>query len=126
MKIGITNGSSSKEQLQADWSQNDSSALDYIKNKPTVDQTYSASSENAQSGRALYDAKFLRDLSTSDSTGSLGIKGSAGGSYNTIIGNESSSAGYGYVTALGYGAKVKASGGWNGIAVGLNAVDNGN
>jgi hypothetical protein len=46
-------------QVQADWAQSDSSAVDYIKNKPaipTVDQTYDASSTNAQSGTAVAEA----------------------------------------------------------------------
>lgn len=44
------------QQVQADWSQSNSSAVDYIKNKPaipTVDQTYDSSSANAQSGAAV-------------------------------------------------------------------------
>lgn len=65
-------------QVQADWAQSDSTAVDYIKNKPaiptktsdlandsgfitgadlpTVDQTYDDSSTNAQSGTAVADA----------------------------------------------------------------------
>lgn len=49
-------------QVQSDWSQSDSSAVDFIKNKPTippgvtVDQTYNASSTNAQSGTAVAGA----------------------------------------------------------------------
>lgn len=40
-------------QIQADFSQTDNTKADFIKNKPTVDQTYSATSENAQSGKAV-------------------------------------------------------------------------
>ena len=43
-------------QVQSDWNQSDSQAVDYIKNKPTiptVDQTYDATSTNAQSGAAV-------------------------------------------------------------------------
>lgn len=46
-------------QAQADWNQSDNTAADYIKNKPsipTVDQTYNASSANAQSGTAVAGA----------------------------------------------------------------------
>jgi len=49
-------------QVQSDWTQTNSSAPDFIKNKPTipagvvVDQTYSASSTNAQSGTAVAEA----------------------------------------------------------------------
>jgi len=49
-------------QVQSDWSQSDSAAVDFIKNKPTipaavtVDQTYNASSTNAQSGTAVAGA----------------------------------------------------------------------
>ena len=98
MKIGITNGSSSKEQLQADWSQNDSSALDYIKNKPTVDQTYSALSANAQSGKAIAGAGFFKN----------GYSGS--GTSNTYInssGSDSSGILY-YSTAIGTSSKGKS------------------
>lgn len=48
--------------VQADWNQTDTSADDYIKNKPTippssvVDQTYNPSSTNAQSGTAVAGA----------------------------------------------------------------------
>lgn len=46
-------------QVQSDWNQNDSNAVDYIKNKPTipagviVDQVYDGTSANAQSGIAI-------------------------------------------------------------------------
>lgn len=49
-------------QQQADWDQTDTTASDYIKNKPyipagvVVDQTYNASSTNAQSGTAVAQA----------------------------------------------------------------------
>lgn len=49
-------------QVQADWNQTNTAAADYIKNKPTipagvvVDQTYNASSTNAQSGTAVAGA----------------------------------------------------------------------
>lgn len=57
---GIESGAEAN--VQADWSQTDASADDYIKNKPTippgvtVDQTYNSSSTNAQSGTAVAGA----------------------------------------------------------------------
>ena len=57
---GIESGAQAN--VQADWNQTDSSADDYIKNKPTippssvVDQTYNPSSTNAQSGTAVAGA----------------------------------------------------------------------
>ena len=54
---GITAGA--EPNVQADWNEADSTADDYIKNKPTiptVDQTYSSSSTNAQSGTAVASA----------------------------------------------------------------------
>lgn len=41
------------QQEQADWSQTDDTAPDYIKNKPAVDTEYSPASGNAQSGTAV-------------------------------------------------------------------------
>lgn len=49
----------SQAKVQSDWNQTDNSAEDFIKNKPTiptVDQTYSASSTNAQSGVSVASA----------------------------------------------------------------------
>lgn len=49
-------------QVQSDWNQTNDQAIDFIKNKPTipagvvVDQSYSASSTNAQSGTAVAGA----------------------------------------------------------------------
>lgn len=38
---------------QADWNQNDTSASDYIKNKPTIDTTLSSTSENAVQNKVV-------------------------------------------------------------------------
>lgn len=67
--------------VQADWNQTNSNADDYIKNKPTiptpitVDQTYNATSANAQSGKAVaqaistkVDKETGKGLSTNDFT----------------------------------------------------------
>ena len=57
------------KQVQSDWNQSDSTAVDYIKNKPTipsgviVDQTYDGTSTNAQSGVAIEGAGFLKNIS---------------------------------------------------------------
>lgn len=42
--------------VQSNWAETDTSADSYIQNKPTVDQTYNASSTNAQSGTAVAGA----------------------------------------------------------------------
>ena len=55
-------------QVQADWDQTNTSAVDYIKNKPyipsgvTVDQTYNASSTNAQAGLAVAEAVATKSV----------------------------------------------------------------
>lgn len=62
-------------QIQSDWNQTDSSAVDFIKNKPTipsgviVDQVYDGTSTNAQSGVAIEGelANYVQ-LSDIDST----------------------------------------------------------
>lgn len=76
---GIESGAEAN--VQANWAQTDTTADDYIKNKPTipspvtVDQTYSASSANAQSGVAVaqaistkVDKETGKGLSTNDFT----------------------------------------------------------
>lgn len=44
------------QQEQADWSQTDATAPDYIKNKPAIDSTYDPASGNPQSGIAVAEA----------------------------------------------------------------------
>lgn len=76
---GIESGAEAN--VQANWTQTDNTADDYIKNKPTipapvtVDQTYSAASANAQSGVAVaqaistkVDKETGKGLSTNDFT----------------------------------------------------------
>lgn len=59
-------------QVQSDWNQTNDQAVDFIKNKPTipagvvVDQTYSASSTNAQSGTAVAGAISTKQDTISD------------------------------------------------------------
>lgn len=70
---GIASGA--EVNVQSDWNQTDSSADDYIKNKPTippgvtVDQTYNSSSTNAQSGTAVAGAlATINEVPASSST----------------------------------------------------------
>lgn len=44
---------SSSELVQSDWNQNDTSASDYIKNKPTIDTALSSTSENAVQNKVV-------------------------------------------------------------------------
>ena len=59
---GFITSSDIPAQVQSDWNEADSNSAAYIKNKPTippgvtVDQTYNASSTNAQSGTAVAEA----------------------------------------------------------------------
>lgn len=87
---------------QANWQQDDETAVDYIKNKPTVDQTYSSTSENAQSGKAV--AESIKDMPTNL------VNGSSRGSLRTI---EAKSEDEEYTIgecAFAEGYKTKASG----------------
>lgn len=73
---------------------------------PTIDQTYNASSTNAQSGVAIADAKFLQNTATG--TNALTINGTAAtDQYATNIGNSSRSSGDG-ATAFGYMTRALA------------------
>lgn len=47
---------SSSELVQSDWNQNDTSASDYIKNKPTIDTALSSTSENAVQNKVVKTA----------------------------------------------------------------------
>lgn len=44
---------SSSDLVQSDWNQNDTSASDYIKNKPTIDTALSSTSENAVQNKVI-------------------------------------------------------------------------
>ena len=85
-----------------------------------VDQTYSSSSTNAQSGVAISNAKFLQN--TSSANNALGILGSAGGNGAVGIGADASASNT-YATA--YGASSKAQGQWS-AALGSHALASGN
>lgn len=96
-------------QIQSDWNQTDNSALDYIKNKPTipasvtVDQTYDSTSANAQSGVAIAGAGFLKNTATG--TGSITIGGTATSSFEaTNVGL--SSVANAYAASFGEGAQA--------------------
>lgn len=87
-------------QVQADWDQENTGAVDFVKNKPTipvVDQTYGASSPNAQSGTAVADAiSGVRQvpstqstdngkvLGVTDANGTLGWVAKSGGGSGTV------------------------------------------
>ena len=57
--------------VQSDWDQTDETKLDYIKNKPVVDQSYTEDSINAQSGIAVAEAigTLREDLATNIEVG---------------------------------------------------------
>ena len=75
-------------QVQSDWNQTNDQAVDYIKNKPNipagvvVDQSYSASSTNAQSGTAVAGAiatvKQVPAASSTDNGKVLGVTDTSG------------------------------------------------
>lgn len=101
---GIESGAEAN--VQANWIQTDNTADDYIKNKPTipapvtVDQTYSATSSNAQSGVAVaqaistkVDKETGKGLSTNDftTTEKNKLSGIEAGATKTIVDTDLSS-----------------------------------
>lgn len=88
-------------QIQSDWSQSDSSKADFIKNKPTipsVDQTYNASSTNAQSGTAVAGAiANVRQVPTTQSTDN-----------GKVLGVTDANGTLGWVAQSGGGTQVQA------------------
>lgn len=53
---GLVDTAVEEGQVQADWDQNDTSASDYIKNKPTIDTALSSTSENAVQNKVVKTA----------------------------------------------------------------------
>lgn len=53
---GLVDTAVEESQVQADWGQNDTSASDYIKNKPTIDTALSSTSENAVQNKVVKTA----------------------------------------------------------------------
>lgn len=53
---GLVDTAVEESQVQADWDQNDTSASDYIKNKPTIDTALSSTSENAVQNKVVKTA----------------------------------------------------------------------
>lgn len=53
---GLVDTAVEESQVQADWNQNDTSASDYIKNKPTIDTALSSTSENAVQNKVVKTA----------------------------------------------------------------------
>lgn len=50
---GLVDTAVEESQVQSDWNQNDTSASDYIKNKPTIDTALSSTSENAVQNKVV-------------------------------------------------------------------------
>lgn len=50
---GLVDTAVEESQVQADWNQNDTSASDYIKNKPTIDTALSSTSENVVQNKVV-------------------------------------------------------------------------
>lgn len=53
---GLVDTAVEESQVQVDWNQNDTSASDYIKNKPTIDTALSSTSENAVQNKVVKTA----------------------------------------------------------------------
>lgn len=53
---GLVDTAVEEGQVQVDWNQNDTSASDYIKNKPTIDTALSSTSENAVQNKVVKTA----------------------------------------------------------------------
>lgn len=53
---GLVDTAVEESQVQVDWDQNDTSASDYIKNKPTIDTALSSTSENAVQNKVVKTA----------------------------------------------------------------------
>lgn len=53
---GLVDTAVEESQVQADWDQNDETAKDYIKNKPTIDTALSSTSENAVQNKVVKTA----------------------------------------------------------------------
>lgn len=50
---GLVDTAVEESQVQADWDQNDETAKDYIKNKPTIDTALSSTSENVVQNKVV-------------------------------------------------------------------------
>lgn len=53
---GLVDTAVEESQVQSDWNQNDTSASDYIKNKPTIDTALSSTSENTVQNKVVKTA----------------------------------------------------------------------
>lgn len=113
-------------QVQADWNQTDTTAKDFIKNKPTnlLQNTATASNALTILGSAATLAAMASSINigygsaASRETVSLGYNAKASNSYCTSIGHDSQATGY-YATALGEGTRATGSAG---IAIGYEAT----
>lgn len=113
-------------QIQADWNQTDTTAKDFIKNKPTnlLQNTATASNALTILGTAATSAVMASSINigygsaASRNTVSLGYNAKASNSYCTSIGYDSQATGYD-ATALGEGTRATGSAG---IAIGRDAT----
>ena len=113
-------------QVQADWSQTDTTAKDFIKNKPTNLLQNTATAQNALTilGTASTSAVMASSINigygsaASRNTVALGYNAKASNSYCTSIGYDSQATGYD-ATAVGEGAHATGSAA---IAMGRDAI----
>lgn len=119
-------------QVQSDWAQSDTSAVDFIKNKPTIPAVNTAGTGISISNGAISVASPTL-INKSTGNNSLNIDGSSYYNYDRVvtIGKESYTTSYNsvalgayanagqYGTALGYGT---AASGTSAIAIGLQAA----
>ena len=88
----------SESQVQADWNQNDSEAVDYIKNKPTIPSTQSQSDWNQTTSTESDYIKNKPTIKAGQGEGSI-VEGNLAG--NSSMGKYSHAEGY-QTTASGY------------------------
>lgn len=114
-------------QVQADWDQDDPSQVSYIANKPTiptVDQAYSASSANAQSGVAVAQAIAAipeSNVTTSTKQFVVGVNGT-GLPITVDCANASETASSGTVEVAGVAGRNNLMG-MDGVFFAVNGID---
>ena len=95
--------------------------IDNLGSDVTVDQTYNASSANAQSGVAINGAKFIQNTATGSQSYSMGgTATSTTGSTNIGYGSQCSAGNY--ATALGHNADGRGN---SAVAIGRDATASG-
>ncbi len=114
-------------QVQADWDQDDPSQVSYIANKPTiptVDQAYSASSANAQSGVAVAQAIAAipeSNVTTSTKQFVVGVNGT-GLPITVDCANASETASSGTIEVAGVAGRNNLMG-MDGVFFAVNGID---